>query len=176
MITPGHVQLMARYNRWQNQNLYGVADGLTDAQRMEDCGAHFGSVHKTLTHLMWADQNWMGRFTGRPAPYFDYGAQRWPKIPRESVNLVIGWDELKRQRAAFDRVIIDWAATVDPSWLGEVLSWTHSSGRQISKPYWMLVTHMFNHQTHHRGQVHCLLTGLGGKPDDTDIPWLPMTD
>ena len=174
MISPAHIQLMARYNRWQNENLYNTADKLTDAQRREDRGAHFGSVHKTLTHLVWADQNWMSRFTGKPAPWFDYGAQPWPKSPRESVNLELDWDELKRQRAAFDETIIAWAETVDPAWLAQVFSWLHSSGRQNSQPYWVLVTHMFNHQTHHRGQVHGLLTGLGAVPDDTDIPWMPM--
>ena len=173
MITPAHIQLMARYNRWQNQNLYTTADTLSDAQRRADRGAHFGSIHKTLTHLIWADQNWMSRFTGKPPPWFGYAAQPWPKTPRESINLELLWDELKRQRAAFDDTIMAWSETVDPAWLGQSLSWTHSSGRHISKPYWVLVTHLFNHQTHHRGQVHCLLTGLGAKPDDTDIPWLP---
>ena len=173
MITPAHIQLMARYNRWQNENLYGVADKLTDTQRREDRGAHFGSVHKTLTHLVWADQNWMSRFAGRPAPWFDYGGQEWPRAPRDSVKLELTWDELKRQRAAFDETIIAWGQTVDPAWLAEIFSWTHSSGRTNVQPYWVLVTHMFNHQTHHRGQVHCLLTSLGGAPDDTDIPWMP---
>lgn len=173
MISPAHVQMMARYNRWQNENLYGVADKMSETQRREERGAHFGSVHKTLTHLVWADQNWMSRFTGRPAPWFDYGGQEWPRAPRDSVKLELSWDELKRQRTAFDETIVAWAETVDPQWLAQVFSWTHSSGRQISQPFWVLVTHMFNHQTHHRGQVHCLLTGLGGLPDDTDIPWLP---
>ena len=173
MITPGHVQLMARYNRWQNQNHYSTADTLTDTQRRENRGAHFGSIHKTLTHLVWADQNWMSRFTGTPSPWFDYGTQPWPKSPRNSINIEVSWDELKRQRVAFDETIIAWAAGADPDWLGQVFTWTHSSGRQGRQPYWVLVTHMFNHQTHHRGQVHCLLTGLGARPDDTDIPWMP---
>lgn len=173
MITPDHIQLMARYNRWQNQNLYDAAETLTEAQRRENRGAHFGSVHATLWHILWADQNWMGRFTGQPSPHFDYAGQVWPRRPIESIRIEIGWDELKRQRAAFDETIMAWADGVDPAWLAGRLSWTHSSGRQLDEAYWVLVTHMFNHQTHHRGQVHCLLTGLGARPDDTDIPWLP---
>jgi uncharacterized damage-inducible protein DinB len=173
MITPEHVQLMARYNRWQNQNLYDTAAKLTDTQRRQERGAHFGSIHKTLTHLLWADQNWMSRFTGKPSPMFDYGAQSWPGSPRDSVKLELDWDEVKRQRAAFDQIIIDWAAGVDPAWLGQVFEWTHSSGRLNRQPFWVLVTHMFNHQTHHRGQVHALLTGLGAQPDDTDLPLMP---
>ncbi len=173
MIAPAHVQMMARYNRWQNNNLYTTADTLSEAQRRENRGAHFGSIHKTLTHLLWADQQWMGRFAGKAPPWFDYGAQPWPKIPRESVNLEIGWDELKRQRVAFDETIIGWAASVDPAWLGQEFIWKHSSGRELRHAYWVLVTHMFNHQTHHRGQVHSLLTGFGATPGDTDIPWLP---
>jgi uncharacterized damage-inducible protein DinB len=61
MITPAYVRAMAGYNRWQNQNLYGSADLLTDPQRKEQRGAFFGSIHGTLSHLLWADQVWMSR-------------------------------------------------------------------------------------------------------------------
>ena len=56
MIDPAYVRRMARYNRWQNQNLYGVADTLSDDERRRERGAFFGSIHKTLSHLLWADQ------------------------------------------------------------------------------------------------------------------------
>ena len=56
MITHGYVRTMAEYNLWQNQNLYGAADGLGDAARREPRGAFFGSIHATLNHLLWADQ------------------------------------------------------------------------------------------------------------------------
>jgi uncharacterized damage-inducible protein DinB len=101
MIDPAYVQRMARYNRWQNENLYGVADRLSDDERRRERGAFFGSIHKTLSHLMWADTIWMSRFT--------------PDVPKpaagipESVSLFPDWDGLKRERAKFDATILDWA-------------------------------------------------------------------
>ena len=68
MITPAYVRKMAAYNRWQNQNLYGTADKLTDEQRKLPRGAFFGSIAGTLNHLLWADQLWMSRFAGTPRP------------------------------------------------------------------------------------------------------------
>ena len=65
MIDPAYVQRMARYNRWQNANLYGVADTLSDEERRRERGAFFGSIHKTLSHLLWGDRIWMSRFTPR---------------------------------------------------------------------------------------------------------------
>ena len=68
MIDRAYVQRMARYNRWQNENLYGVADRLSDDERRRERGAFFGSIHKTLNHLLWGDQSWMSRFTDLPRP------------------------------------------------------------------------------------------------------------
>ena len=68
MIDHGYVQRMARYNRWQNENLYGVADALSDAERRRERGAFFGSIHATFSHLLWADQIWMSRLAGSPRP------------------------------------------------------------------------------------------------------------
>ena len=64
MIGIGYVQRMALYNRWQNENLYGTADQLTDEERRRERGAFFGSIQKTLSHLLWADRLWMSRFEG----------------------------------------------------------------------------------------------------------------
>ena len=61
MITPGYVQRMARYNRWQNENLYGAADELSDEARRMDRSSFFKSIHATLSHILWADQIWMSR-------------------------------------------------------------------------------------------------------------------
>jgi uncharacterized damage-inducible protein DinB len=61
MIGRGYVQRMARYNRWQNENLYGAADQLSEAERQRERGAFFGSIEKTLNHLLWGDQRWMSR-------------------------------------------------------------------------------------------------------------------
>ena len=87
MITPAYVRMMADYNRWQNRNLYGTADQLTDQQRKEQRGAFFGSIHGTLNHLVWGDQIWMSRFAGTPRP-------KAPSIP-ESPAMYDSWEELE---------------------------------------------------------------------------------
>jgi uncharacterized damage-inducible protein DinB len=154
---------MARYNRWQNENLYRAADSLSDAQRKEQRGAFFGSIHGTLNHLLWADQIWMSRFAGTPRP-------KAAGIP-QSPTMVEAWEDLQAERSAFDGVIAEWAGKLDQHWLEGDLTWfSGSAGRERTKPKWLLVTHLFNHQTHHRGQVHCMLTQCGVRPGDTDLP------
>jgi uncharacterized damage-inducible protein DinB len=165
MIDRAYVQRMARYNRWQNENVYGVVDRLSDAERRRERGAFFGSIHKTLSHLLWADHIQMSRFTNVPRP---------PAGIPESVSLFPDWDALKEERVRFDGAIIGWADAVDPAWLaGDHTYYSGATKRELTKPRWVLVAHMFNHQTHHRGQVHCLLTQAGGKPSDTDLPFMP---
>ena len=84
------------------------------------------------------------------------------------------WRELKRERAALDRTIADWVEQLDPKWLEGDLTWfSGAMQREMTMPKWILVTHMFNHQTHHRGQVHGMLTAAGAKPGDTDLPFMP---
>jgi uncharacterized damage-inducible protein DinB len=165
MIDRAYVQRMAGYNRWQNENLYDVADRLSDEDRRKERGAFFGSIHKTLSHLLWGDKTWMSRFTDLPQP--EVG------IPG-SVTLFPDWEKLKAERAGFDRTIIDWADKIDDAWLGvDQTFFSRATQREWTRPRWMLVTHMFNHQTHHRGQVHCMLTQAGGRPSDTDLTVMP---
>jgi len=165
MIDLDYVQRMARYNRWQNANLYGVADTLSDAERQRQRGAFFGSIHATLNHLLWADRIWMSRLAGTPPPAGG--------IP-ESVSLCRDWNELQCERRAFDVAIVDWADRLEPAALtGELVYFSGAINAEVRKPKWVLITHMFNHQTHHRGQVHCMLTQAGGRPGDTDLPFMP---
>ena len=165
MIDRAYVQRMARYNRWQNQNLYGAADRLSDADRRRERGAFFGSIHNTLNHLLWGDRSWMARFTASPRPTVG--------IPG-SVSVHEDWNELKAEREAFDEKILAWAGGVEDDWLAADLTYfSGATNREWTRPRWVLVTHMFNHQTHHRGQVHCMLTEAGARPGDTDLPFMP---
>ena len=167
MIDTGYVRGMARYNRWQNQSLYGVADTLSDAERKRARGAFFGSIHATLNHLLWADRIWMSRLAGTAPPSGG--------IP-ESVSTYEAWSDLERERRACDEAIIAWADGLDRDALAGDLTWYSGAAKaQLSRPRWLLITHMFNHQTHHRGQVHCMLTQAGGKPSDTDLPLMPSS-
>ena len=163
MIDKSYVELMARYNEWQNANLYGAADTLADAERKRERGAFFGSIHATLDHLLWGDQIWMSRFAGTPRP-------KAAGIPN-SIAMFERWEDLKRERAAFDEVIIGWAEKLDPTWLEGDLTWfSGAAQREVTKPKGLLVAHMFNHQTHHRGQAHAILTVLGvAEPEPLDL-------
>lgn len=167
MISPEHARTMAKYNAWQNRSLYTAADTLTDEQRRQHRGAFFGSIHGTLSHVLWGDQQWMSRFQPEVV-------QKPPVPGNESPNYVPDWSELKARRVAFDQVITAWTEQMDQAWLAADLTWY--SGllkRDLVKPRWFLVTHFFNHETHHRGQVHAMLTQAGAMPEDTDLMLMP---
>ena len=82
MIDGAYVLRMARYNRWQNENLYSAADRLSESERQRERGAFWGSIHKTLNHLLWGDQMWMSRLTGSAPP---------PVGIADSASLHAGW-------------------------------------------------------------------------------------
>ncbi len=128
-------------------------------------GAFFGSIQKTFSHLLWADRMWMSRFADSPKP--EVG-------PADSETLYSDWDDLKRERAAFDDKIITWARGLGGDLLKTDFKWFSNSVKaEVGKPLWLVVTHFFNHQTHHRGQVHAMLTQAGGKPHETDLFAMP---
>jgi uncharacterized damage-inducible protein DinB len=163
MMTRGHARLMAAYNTEMNARLCAAADGLTEAERREDRGAFFGSVQGTLSHLLWADTIWMHRFDGWEAP---------PCGIPGSAALHQDWAALKAARRAADARIEAWALGLEEAWLAAPFAYRNSAGKEMpARPAWILVAHLFNHQTHHRGQVHALLTGFGRKTGDTDLPW-----
>ena len=102
------------------------------------------------------------------------GTQRPQGAISESASLYPDWDLLRSQRVGFDAEIMRWAEDLSPDWLaGELTYFSQSSARDISGPVWRFVSHFINHQTHHRGQVHCLLTQAGVKPQDTDMTMMP---
>ena len=161
MISTDHVRLMARYNRWQNESLFAAADGVGEEARRLDRGAFFGSIHGTLSHLLWGDTIWMHRFTGRPRPHGGIQA---------SSALHADWAALQTARLEMDAEIVAWAASLDPAWLKGSITWASAAlNREVTRANWTLAAHFFNHQTHHRGQVHAMLTAAGAKPDDTDL-------
>ena len=116
MISVDHVRTMARYNRWQNGSLYGAADTLSEAERSKDRGAFFGSIHNTLSHILWGDQQWMSRF----APDI---VQKPPALIRTGTGNYPDWGDLKARRVAFDETISTWAEALEPAWLERDLVW-----------------------------------------------------
>lgn len=166
MIGPDFVKTMAAYNRWQNENLFTAADTLSESDRRANRGAFFGSIHATLNHLLWGDGRWMSRFADTPPP-------NQPNIPA-SVNECDDWAELKSRRREMDGMIVTWAAGLSAEDLAGTLTWySGAAGRDETKDLAMLVGHFFNHQTHHRGQVHAMLTAAGATPADTDLFIMP---
>lgn len=158
---------MARYNVWQNRSILDAADALNDGTRQLDRAAFFGSIHGTLSHLLWGDQIWMHRFSGSPQPAVS--------AIQASSSMICDWSELKRQRAATDDIIVNWAENLDAAWLANDITWLSGAAqREVTKPAGFLVMHFFNHQTHHRGQVHAMLTAAGVVPGDTDLFYLKV--
>jgi uncharacterized damage-inducible protein DinB len=161
LISPDHIRLMARYNAWQNKSLIEAANHLTGSERTADRGAFFRSIQGTFSHVLWGDCIWMHRFSGSPKP--DGGIA-------QSADYVTDWDDLVGQRKNMDDTIQSWANKVSAEWLAGSITWVSGAAkREITRKRWHLVAHMFNHQTHHRGQIHAMLTAAGATPDDTDL-------
>ena len=164
MITPEYIRCMAAYNAEMNRRLYTAAGSLSDDERRRDRGAFFGSIHRTFNHLLWGDQMWLSRF----------GAGPKSSVPgAESTTMVPDFGDLTQRRVEMDSRLVNWANGVSEAWLQDDLTW-HSgvSQREMTKPRTLLVMHLFNHQTHHRGQAHAMLTAAGQDTGDTDLPWI----
>ena len=161
MITPAYIRTMAAYNAEMNRRLYGAAARLSETERRAPRGAFWGSIHATLTHILWGDRQWMSRF------------DNWPKPDtpiKQSAQMIDDFAELSTAREKADADISRWAHKVDDAWLGEDMVWfSGAANREMHAPKGLLVTHFFNHQTHHRGQAHAMLTAAGQETGDTDL-------
>jgi len=163
MTLNNYFELLARYNQWMNEKLYQVCAEIPDQKRKEDLGAFFQSIHGTLNHLLYGDKAWMGRFTGHPYSITVIGQ-----------NLYDNFKELRKERIKTDQEILKWSHSLSVEWLESPFEYTSNVDQKTRiLPTWILVTHLFNHQTHHRGQVTTLIKQLGYEPGITDLPWLP---
>jgi uncharacterized damage-inducible protein DinB len=154
-----HFASFARYNAWANRLLYDAAAALSDADYRADRGAFFKSLHGTLNHLLVADRIWMQRFTGEGAAVDPLNAILYDRLA-----------ELRTAREAEDGRIIAYVDGLDEAQLAGTISY-----RRVSTPDVFVqklapaLSHFFNHQTHHRGQAHAILTGLTGKAPELDL-------
>jgi uncharacterized damage-inducible protein DinB len=161
LVNAGFVRTMAAYNAEMNRRLYQASALISDPDRRKDRGAFWGSLHGTLCHLLWGDRMWMSRFDGWPKP---------DVIQKDSASLVANFDELSRLRTDADERISAWAGRMTDDWLSEDMVWFSASvQKELRSPRSFAVTHFFNHQTHHRGQAHALITACGEKTGDTDL-------
>lgn len=163
-MTPDFAQVMARYNRWMNEKLYGVAERLGDEERKLDRGAFFGSIHRTFNHLLVADRIWMSRFTGIELATGELG----PGITSLDQELHRDFDALRNARAETDSAIEAYCATLTPHELAANFRYLRL-GKVNEFPLWQGVGQIFNHQTHHRGQLTTLFMQAGHDPGVTDL-------
>ena len=156
---------MARYNVWQNNGLRDVVARMDIADLHKDRGAFFGSIMATLNHLIWGDIRWMSRFDG--------GAGCDLPIA-QSTTLSATPAIWAKDRVLMDARISRWAQNVDSDCLNGDLHWQPvGTSDAMSTPMGLCATHLFNHQTHHRGQVHAMLTNAGPTLPPTDLPFMP---
>lgn len=164
------LQLMARYNEWMNDKLYAAAATLPEAQVFEARGAFFGSLFGTLNHLVAADTIWLKRFARHPL--------QWPALLAVTqlddpsglaVRLFDNLDALRERRQMLDAAIVAWTGELADADLDATLHYANTAGIQGSKQFYALLTHFFNHQTHHRGQATTLLCQAGVDVGSTDL-------
>jgi len=149
----------AGYNAWANRRLYEAAAGLSDADYRADQGAFFKSMHGTLNHLLATDRIWMKRFTGEgEAP------DRLDAIVHERLG------ELRAARESEDRRIVAYIDGLDEARLAGVIRYRRvSSPEEFVQKLTPALDHWFNHQTHHRGHAHMILTTLGKTAPELDL-------
>lgn len=158
-ILQQHVRRMARYNRWANGRLYEACAALAPAEYHAARPSFFGSIHATLNHILVGDSIWLGRFTGRPAAH----------ITRLDQILHADFAALAAARAAKDAEIIAFCDGLDDAALTATFTYANMAGRPFTDPLLPPLMHFFNHQAHHRGQAHGLLSHAGARTPDLDL-------
>lgn len=153
-----NLRMLARYNTLANRRLYEACARLSSAERKKARLAFFGSIHGTLNHIMVGDRIWLARFEGEEVPSTDLDAV-----------LYEGFEELREARRAEDARIEAFASGLDERFLEGEIRYTNNEGTFHSDPVYLLVAHLFNHQTHHRGQVHDMLTQTDVPPPALDL-------
>ena len=165
MMSPEWLAASARYNRWMNDKLYAAAATLPDETRKRDLGAFFKSITGTFNHLLLADRVWLARFQGATIPD---GFMAPGGIRSLDQELYPDFDDLRRERARTDDELADWVSGLTHDKLAAELVFMRR-GARLACPLWWTVAHVFNHQTHHRGQITTLLMQQGRDPGATDL-------
>jgi uncharacterized damage-inducible protein DinB len=154
-----HLRMLAAYNAWANARLYDATAALPDALYRQPAGAFFGSLHGTLNHLLVADRIWLRRMDGQGEAPTQLDAILYDDLPA-----------LRAARQAEDARIIAHVAALTPAALAAEFDYATTAGVPQRQPRWQALAHLFNHQTHHRGQAHAILTRLGvADPPSLDL-------
>lgn len=159
MITPLYCQKMTQYNHWQNNGLREHVQSIHEDELRADRGLFFASILATLDHIVWADQLWLNRLD--------------PSIEVPPRDGETGQQEWLALRPQVDSQLASWADALTQEDLeGEVVWTSQIYKKEFRTPRDLAITHLFNHQTHHRGQIHAALTAMGRKTMDTDIVFM----
>jgi uncharacterized damage-inducible protein DinB len=170
MTTTSHFTHLATYNEWMNRKLYGAAAALPADRLHEDRGAFFGSLFGTLNHLVIADLIWFKRIAaGVPGLASLHSLDGLPRPTSLDHPLCTALPELDALRVQLDATINAFIAEVRPEQLDSPFAWTSMKGVASTKRLGDVLLHVFNHQTHHRGQATTLFSQLGIDVGPTDI-------
>jgi uncharacterized damage-inducible protein DinB len=163
-------KLFARYNRLMNERILEAAAKLPVDDLSRDRGAFFKSVLGTLNHVLVGDIIWLKRFAAHP-PSREALARLDDYPQPESLDAILcaDLDSLATQRARVDAVIADWIAGLEESALEDRLAYRNMAGKPHNKPLASLISHLFLHQVHHRGQATTLISQSGEDFGDTDL-------
>jgi uncharacterized damage-inducible protein DinB len=153
-----HFQMLARYNTLANQTLYEACARLDVGEREKERPGSFRSIHRTLNHILLGDQVWMERFTG--------GGATTP--PLDTV-LHAGFPALRAARETEDSRIEAFMAALTDQFPATEFRYTNNRGNLHIDPAPLVLAHFFNHQTHHRGQVHVMLSQTEVQPPSLDM-------
>jgi uncharacterized damage-inducible protein DinB len=153
-----HFQTLARYNRIANERLYAKCAKLEDAEYRRHRKGSFGSIHGLLNHLLLGDQLWMARFEGRGSV-----------TPPLNTLLFDKFSALRSARVDADKIIESFFKHLAPDFLARSFSYTNNQGRNYVEKAPVAVSHFFNHQTHHRAQVHVMLSQTSVIPPSLDL-------
>lgn len=148
----------ARYNAWANQRLYAACALLDDQAYYADRGAFFGSIHRTLNHLVLGDRIWFGRIEGKP-----FAVTGLDQVLYEDRHA------LRAAREEEDRRIERVVDGLTEAQLAGDLDYKTTAGAPKRTNLALVLSHVFNHQTHHRGQAHTLLSQAGQDPPSLDM-------
>lgn len=163
-------RLLARYNDWMNRKLILAAAALPDDELDRDRGAFFGSVLGTLNHLIVADTLWLKRLSAHPACAA-------PLAPLDDIAMPASLDArpcptldaLRTRRETLDALFVALCGQLEPAALDTPLDYRNTRGEPFRRPLGELLLHVFNHQTHHRGQATTLLSQAGVDVGVTDL-------
>lgn len=161
MTLKDNFELLARYNQWMNESLFGAVAELDETLINKPVGVFFNSIFGTLNHIAVADLIWLRRFITHASAFTSLESlASFPEVTSLNEPLFEDFNTLHDARYQLDKIILDFCDEVEVYELNTPIAYTNMRGNKFEKRLGYLLTHFFNHQTHHRGQVSAVLTQM----------------